>query len=41
MRDLNALTERAATPWFRHPAYGGKVGVPAREGAFRHHYRGF
>ena len=41
MRDLNALTERAATPWFRHPAYGGKVGVPAREGAFRHRYRGF
>lgn len=41
MRDLNALTDRAATPWFSHPAYGGKVGVPALEGAFRRHYGGF
>ena len=28
MRDRNALAEGAATSWFRHPAYGGKVGVP-------------
>ncbi|HEV2558167.1 MAG TPA: tagatose 1,6-diphosphate aldolase [Microvirga sp.] len=41
MRELNALTEGAATPWFEHPVYGGKVGVPALEGAFRRHYRGF
>jgi tagatose 1,6-diphosphate aldolase len=41
MRELNALTDRAATPWFEHPVYGGKVGVPHREGAFRRHYKGF
>jgi tagatose 1,6-diphosphate aldolase len=41
MRELNALTDRAATPWFEHPVYGGTVGVPHREGAFRRHYKGF
>ena len=41
MRELNALTDRAARPWFEHPAYGGKVGVPHLEGAFRRHYGGF
>jgi tagatose 1,6-diphosphate aldolase len=41
MRELNALTIRAATPWFEHPVYGGKVGVPAQNGAFRRHYKGF
>jgi tagatose 1,6-diphosphate aldolase len=41
MRELNALTDKAATPWFEHPVYGEKVGVPARDGAFRRHYRGF
>jgi tagatose 1,6-diphosphate aldolase len=41
MRDLNALTDRAATPWFEHPVFAGKVGVPALEGAFRRHYQGF
>ncbi|HEY8383218.1 MAG TPA: tagatose 1,6-diphosphate aldolase [Microvirga sp.] len=41
MQELNALTDRAATPWFEHPVYGGKVGVPALDGAFRKHYKGF
>src|SRR3712207_6047765 len=41
MRDLNALTDRAATPWFRHPLFGGGVAVPHADGSFRHHYRGF
>lgn len=41
MQELNALTDRAATPWFEHPVYGGKVGVPALEGAFRKQYKGF
>lgn len=41
MRALNALTDAAATPWFEHPACGGRVGVPAQDGAFRRHYRGF
>src|SRR5918998_1690065 len=41
MRELNALTDQAATPWFEHPVYRGKVGVPALDGAFRHRYAGF
>ncbi|HEV2603061.1 MAG TPA: tagatose 1,6-diphosphate aldolase [Microvirga sp.] len=41
MRELNALTDQAATPWFEHPVYGGQVGVPAQNGAFRRHYKGF
>ena len=41
MRDLNALTDRAATPWFDHAVYGGTVGVPHLQGAFRRHYKGF
>jgi hypothetical protein len=41
MRELNALTDGAAMPWFEHPVYGGKVGVPAQNGAFRRHYKGF
>ena len=41
MRELNALTDRAATPWFEHTVYGGKVGVPRSRGAFRRAYKGF
>ena len=41
MRELNALTDQAATPWFEHPVYDGHVGVPAQNGAFRRHYKGF
>ena len=41
MHELNALTDRGATPWFDHPVHGGKVGVPHFEGAFRRHYKGF
>jgi tagatose 1,6-diphosphate aldolase len=40
MRELNALTDRAASPWFAHPAYE-RIGIDARAGAFRHHYEGF
>jgi tagatose 1,6-diphosphate aldolase len=41
MRELNALTDRAAAPWFEHAVYRGKVGVPHLEGAFRRTYTGF
>ncbi len=41
MQDLNALTDAAATPWFRHPAYRGDVQVPHPDAGFRHHYDGF
>jgi tagatose 1,6-diphosphate aldolase len=41
MRELNALTDEAATPWYDHPVYGGAPGVPAQDGAFRRHYTGF
>jgi tagatose 1,6-diphosphate aldolase len=41
MRELNDLTDRAATPWFEHPCFGGKVTVPHPDGSFRHHYKGF
>jgi tagatose 1,6-diphosphate aldolase len=41
MRELNTMTDKAATPWFDHPIYGGKVGVPALDGAFRRDYKGF
>jgi tagatose 1,6-diphosphate aldolase len=41
MRELNALTDAAAMPWYDHPVYGGAPGVPARDGAFRRHYKGF
>jgi tagatose 1,6-diphosphate aldolase len=41
MGELNALTDRAAMPWFEHPVYGGRLSVPAQDGAFRRHYKGF
>jgi tagatose 1,6-diphosphate aldolase len=41
MRELNDLTDRAATPWFEHPCFGGNVTVPHPDGSFRHHYKGF
>jgi tagatose 1,6-diphosphate aldolase len=41
MRDLNRLTDAAATPWFEHPLYGGKVSAPHPDASFRHQYRGF
>ena len=42
MRELNALTDVAATPWHRHPCYGetGPHVVPA-DASFRHVYPGF
>jgi tagatose 1,6-diphosphate aldolase len=41
MRELNALTDETARPWFEHPAYGGKPGVPHHGGGFRRLYGGF
>jgi tagatose 1,6-diphosphate aldolase len=41
MRDLNTLTDRKATPWHRHPVFGGNVGVAHPDGSFRNHYSGF
>ena len=41
MSELNALTDDAATPWFEHPAYGGRPTVLHRHGGFRHAYEGF
>ncbi len=42
MRELNALTDAAATPWHRHPCYGeaGPCVLPA-DATFRHVYPGF
>ncbi len=41
MRDINALTDALATPWHKHPAYGGKAGLAHEDASFRHHYKGF
>ena len=41
MRDLNALTDRAALPWHQHAVYGGKAGIAHEDASFRHHYKGF
>ncbi len=38
MADLNAMTDRSATPWFDHPLYGGKASVAHPDASFRHHY---
>jgi tagatose 1,6-diphosphate aldolase len=42
MRELNALTDAAATPWHLHPCYGeaGARVLPA-DATFRHVYPGF
>jgi tagatose 1,6-diphosphate aldolase len=40
MRELNALIDQAASPWFAPPAYE-KIGIDAHAGAFRHHDGGF
>lgn len=42
MRELNALTDRAARPWHRHPCYGARgPRVLPDDASFRHHYPGF
>jgi tagatose 1,6-diphosphate aldolase len=41
MRQLNALTDQAATPWTRHPSFGGAPRPPHDDAAFRRHYAGF
>lgn len=38
MAALNALTDKAATPWFDHPLYGGKATVSHPDASFRHAY---
>jgi len=42
MRDLNALTDQAATPWDKHEVFGsdGAQFAPADE-SFRHSYGDF
>jgi tagatose 1,6-diphosphate aldolase len=42
VRELNALTDAAARPWYRHPCYGeaGPRVLPA-DATFRHVYPGF
>jgi tagatose 1,6-diphosphate aldolase len=41
MRDLNALTDACATPWHKHPVFGGAVGVTHEDASFRKYYSGF
>lgn len=38
---INALTDRAATPWMQHPKFSSGVTVPRPDAGFRHSYRGF
>jgi len=41
MRDLNALTDAEAQPWYRHPAYGPDgAGFRPADASFRHVYGG-
>ncbi|WP_406856885.1 tagatose 1,6-diphosphate aldolase [Alsobacter sp. KACC 23698] len=41
MRELNAMTDAKAKPWFAHPLYGGTVRVANVDGSFRRDYQGF
>jgi tagatose 1,6-diphosphate aldolase len=41
MRDINALTDRKATPWHLHAVYGGRTGVAHDDASFRNYYKGF
>jgi len=41
MKDLNKLTDAKATPWHRHPLFGGMPSVPHEDAGFRNHYSGF
>ena len=42
MRDLNALTNKEATPWMEHPLFkNGGVDVSPADASFRQHYAGF
>jgi tagatose 1,6-diphosphate aldolase len=42
MRDINALTDAAARPWFAHPCYGaGGARFSPADAGFRHAYPGF
>jgi tagatose 1,6-diphosphate aldolase len=41
MARINALTERAATPWSAHPRFGGQANIAWPDASFRHRYRGF
>ncbi|MCP8937709.1 tagatose 1,6-diphosphate aldolase [Alsobacter sp. SYSU M60028] len=41
MRDINALTDARAVPWFAHPRFGGSVRPPHADASFRRFYSGF
>jgi tagatose 1,6-diphosphate aldolase len=41
MARINALTDKAATPWMEHPLFAGGVTVPHPDAGFRHAYEGF
>ncbi|MGL4494187.1 MAG: tagatose 1,6-diphosphate aldolase [Beijerinckiaceae bacterium] len=41
MRDINALTDAAATPWHAHARHAGYAGVTPDDAAFRAAYNGF
>ncbi|MGL4974866.1 MAG: tagatose 1,6-diphosphate aldolase [Bosea sp. (in: a-proteobacteria)] len=41
MTRINALTDKAATPWMNHPLFAGGVAVPHADASFRHKYKGF
>ena len=41
MKNINALTDEAATPWHAHPCFDGKAGFAPASAAFRHEYSGF
>ena len=42
MRDLNALTNKEATPWMEHPLFkNGGADISPADASFRQHYAGF
>jgi tagatose 1,6-diphosphate aldolase len=41
MREINAMTDERALPWFRHACFGGPPQIANVNGAFRRSYRGF
>jgi tagatose 1,6-diphosphate aldolase len=41
MRDLNALTDKAAMPWHQHTCFAGKTTLLREDSNFRNHYADF
>jgi tagatose 1,6-diphosphate aldolase len=39
MHEINALTERSATPWWKHPCWGGEVSLALRGANFARDYQ--